>query len=344
MDTLTHIAIGACIGEVLFSKQLGKKALIWGALAQSFPDIDFVGAFWIEPTAYFSVHRGVTHGLFAGLLAALIFSFLADRLHRPHDIPFRKFLLFFGLQILLHDLLDTCNAYGTGLLEPLLHRRVSFNLIYVADPLFSLPLAVAAITLVFVKRSAQMQKRIALGGLVPALAYLLFCVCNKLVVDNKFEKSLRSNDINYSSYFTTPTPFNSLLWYAVAKTDTGYYIGYRSILDKKDEPVKISYYPSNLSLLQSFKTSPKVNNLVRFGHGYYSVQQQNDTLVFNVLRFGQVLGWQRTNAPFTFHYYLNEGMDDMLAVQRGRFEGWNRNTIRFFLNRMIGKETDYPKE
>lgn len=344
MDTLTHIAIGACIGEVLLSKPLGKKALIWGALAQSFPDIDFVGAFWIEPTAYFSVHRGITHGLFAGIAAAFIFSLLADRLHRPHDIPFRKFLLFFLLQILLHDLLDTCNAYGTGLLEPLLHQRLSFNLIYVADPLFSLPLAIAACALIFLKRNARMQKRIALGGLMPALAYLLFCVCCKLIVDRKFEQSLRSEAISYSSYFTTPTPFNSLLWYAVAKTDTGYYIGYRSVLDKKEDPVKINFYPSNLELLQPFKTSQKVSNLVRFGNGYYSVQQQKDTLVFNILRFGQVLGWQRTNAPFTFHYYLNEGMDDMLAVQRGRFEGWNRNTIRFFLRRMIGKETDYPKE
>ncbi len=344
MDTLTHIAIGACIGEVLFSKQLGKKALLWGALAQSFPDIDFVGAFWIEPTAYFSVHRGLTHGLFAGLLASLIFAWLADKLHRPHNIPFKKFLLFFILQILLHDLLDTCNAYGTGLLEPLMHQRVSFNLIYVADPIFSLPLAIAAAVLVFSRRSARMQKTIALAGLIPALAYLLFCSTSKLLINEKFRQNLQEKGVNYSSYFTTPTPFNSLLWYSVAKVDSGYYIGYRSVLDEKETPMALSFYPSNLSLLQHYKASKKVNNLIRFGHGYYSVQQQNDTLLFNVLRFGQVLGWQNANAPFTFHYYLNEGMDDMLAVQRGRFEGWNSSTIKFFLKRMAGKETDYPKE
>jgi inner membrane protein len=344
MDTLTHIAIGACIGEVLFSKQLGKKALLWGALAQSFPDIDFVGALWIEPTAYFSVHRGITHGLFAGLIAALLFSFLADRFHRPHNIPFKKFLLFFVLQILLHDALDTCNAYGTGLLEPLFHQRVSFNIIYVADPLFSLSLVIAAAVLVFSKRGPHMQKRLALAGLIPALAYLFVCICFKMIAAQKFRDTLATKSIGYSSYFTTPTPFNALLWYAVAKTDTGYYIGYRSAFDGRSTPMNLDFYPSNVILSEPLKTSKKVNNLVRFSHGYYSIQQEKDTLIFNVLRFGQVLGWQRQHAPFTFHYYLNEGMDDMLAVQRGRFEGWNKSTIQFFLKRMTGKETDQRKQ
>lgn len=40
MDSITHIALGACIGEAALSKQIGKKALILGVIAQSLPDID----------------------------------------------------------------------------------------------------------------------------------------------------------------------------------------------------------------------------------------------------------------------------------------------------------------
>jgi len=40
MDSLTHLALGACVGEAFFDKKIGKKALLWGALANSLPDID----------------------------------------------------------------------------------------------------------------------------------------------------------------------------------------------------------------------------------------------------------------------------------------------------------------
>jgi inner membrane protein len=45
MDSLTHIVTGACIGELFLGKQLGKKAMLWGAITQSLPDIDFVTSF-----------------------------------------------------------------------------------------------------------------------------------------------------------------------------------------------------------------------------------------------------------------------------------------------------------
>ena len=48
MDSITHIALGACMGEAFLDRKLGKKAMLWGALAQSVPDIDFVASFWMN--------------------------------------------------------------------------------------------------------------------------------------------------------------------------------------------------------------------------------------------------------------------------------------------------------
>ncbi|SRR6266498_564135 len=48
MDTITHIAIGACVGEVFLGKKLGKRALLLGAIANSIPDIDFVASVWMS--------------------------------------------------------------------------------------------------------------------------------------------------------------------------------------------------------------------------------------------------------------------------------------------------------
>ena len=49
MDSLTHIVLGAAIGELMAGRKLGKKALLIGAIANSLPDIDFVASFWLDP-------------------------------------------------------------------------------------------------------------------------------------------------------------------------------------------------------------------------------------------------------------------------------------------------------
>jgi len=50
MDSITHIVLGACIGEVFIGKKAGKRALLLGAVANSLPDIDFVASFLLPPT------------------------------------------------------------------------------------------------------------------------------------------------------------------------------------------------------------------------------------------------------------------------------------------------------
>jgi len=58
--------------------------------------------------------------------------------------------------------------------------------------------------------------------------------------------------------------------------------------------------------------------------------------VFNDLRFGQILGWQHPEGKFVFHYYLQHPGDNTLVVQRGRFEGWNWDAVKFLWFRVKG--------
>ncbi|MBA4058037.1 MAG: metal-dependent hydrolase, partial [Marivirga sp.] len=66
MDTITHIAIGACIGELLAAKRIGKKALVVGSAAQIIPDIDLFYALWMSPSSNALAHRGFTHSFLFG--------------------------------------------------------------------------------------------------------------------------------------------------------------------------------------------------------------------------------------------------------------------------------------
>src|SRR5450759_1887192 len=86
MDSLTHLALGACMGEAFAGRTLGKKAMLWGALAQSIPDIDFIASFWLDTSSNLLAHRGFTHSFVFCAILTPFFALLAERWHRPHNI------------------------------------------------------------------------------------------------------------------------------------------------------------------------------------------------------------------------------------------------------------------
>jgi len=57
-------------------------------------------------------------------------------------------------------------------------------------------------------------------------------VVNKIIINNDVKQLLHKQEIQYNNYLTTPAPLQSWLWFIAAGTDSGYYIGYRSVFDK----------------------------------------------------------------------------------------------------------------
>ena len=335
MDSVTHIALGACIGELFVGSKVGRKAMLWGALAQSFPDIDFIASFWVDTTDELLAHRGFTHSLlFAALLTPLL-ALLAEKWHRPHNISMFKWFLFFGTEILLHIFLDAFNAYGTAWFEPFSHIRFSFHTLFVAEPLFSIWIGIAFLALLVIKKNQRKRKLWSVFGLGMCLFYLLFSVGNKIYVESAVRKALDTQQLKYTRYFTTPTPLNNLLWFVVAENDSGYNIGYRSVFDKKPS-IQFEYFPRNKDLADPFKLTKDYINLVRFSQGYYTIEKWNDTLVFNDLRFGQMIGWKDPKAKFAFHYFLQYPDKNDIVVQRGRFANWDRAAVITLLKRIRG--------
>ncbi|HTM92464.1 MAG TPA: metal-dependent hydrolase [Flavisolibacter sp.] len=333
---MTHIAIGAVVGDALLGKKLGKRAMLLGALAQSLPDIDFIASFWSTAPGYLLAHRGFTHSLLFDLLATIAFALLAEHYHRQHRVGYRKWMLFFAVQISIHLFIDLFNSYGTGLLEPFSHARLSFNALFVADPFFSVWSAVSFVALLLLKSRVHKRifwQRFALAG---SSAYLLYCIYNKLKVDNDVREIMTAQQVQYNEYITTPAPLNNWLWYVVAKTDLGFYVGYHSVFDKIPR-IDFQYFSKRDSLLRQVSGKEDLQRLIRFSQGYYTVEQWNDTLVFNDLRFGQMVGWYDPGERFVFHYFLQTSdKDNKLVVQRGRFAKWNWETTQSLIERIRG--------
>ena len=96
------------------------------------------------------------------------------------------------------------------------------------------------------------------------------------------------------------------------------------------------YFPRNDSLLKSVSGNEDLQKLIRFSQQFYTVEKWNDKLVFNDLRFGQIIGWKEPREKFVFHYYLQQPEGNKLVVQRGRFAKWDMDAAMALLMRIRG--------
>jgi len=334
MDSVTHIALGACIGEVLLGHKIGKKALLLGAFAQSIPDFDFISSSWLSSAEELLAHRGLTHSLFFVLIIApLAGIILHSSFRRTVSVP--DFSSFFLIEMLVHLFLDAFNNYGVGWFEPFKSTRVSFNTVYVADIIMTSVPLLAFVVLLVISAKSIYRRRWARTAIIWTTAYLCLCIFIKIYIDAEVKKAFAIEKIHYERYFTTPAPLQNLLWMAVAGDSRGYYVGYRSVFDT-DPAINFNYFPVNENLLEPVSDHKDVALLKRFSQGFYTVVQSGDTLVFNDLRFGQIIGWHDPKEKFVFHYFLRHPENNTLVVQRGRFSKWNRQSIISFIRRIKG--------
>ncbi len=263
MDSLTHIALGACIGEAFFEKGFGKKAMVWGALAQSIPDIDFLGSIWSTTTENLLAHRGFTHSILFALLIVPVFAMAADRIHRPHNIAFRTWIMFFATEVFLHLFIDGFNNYGVGWFEPFSHTRFSFNAIYVADIFFSIWAGIALLMLIILNPYSPRRTFWWKFGVFLPFLYLTYCSINKIKINSDVKEIFAKQHIPHTRYFTTPAPLQNWLWFVVSGNDSGYYVGFRSLFDR-NQKMDFHYFPRNDSLLKPLSGHEDLQKLIRF--------------------------------------------------------------------------------
>jgi inner membrane protein len=334
VDTLTHIALGASVGEVMLGKRLGRRASLIGAFANSVPDLDFIAAFFLDTDNNLLAHRGFTHSFLFAILVTPLLAKLCERWFHRRTIHFRDWMAFFGLEIFLHIFLDGFNNYGTGWFEPFSHERISFHTVFVADPFFSIWMGIGLLAIIVCK-THQARRFWSMIGLSCCCIYLVYCVWNKWQIEKGVQAALEVQHIPYDRHFTTPSPLNNWLWFTVAGNDSGYYVGYRSVFDTQKK-MDLHFFPRNDSLLNGIRERKDVQNLLRFSQGFYTVEKWNDTLVFNDLRFGQMSGWEEPRGRFAFHYFLSMPDHNKLVVQRGRFSNWDKRAVRILWKRIKG--------
>ncbi|MEN8957305.1 MAG: metal-dependent hydrolase [Flavobacteriales bacterium] len=85
MDSLTQIVLGAAVGEAVLGKKIGNKAMLWGAIAGTIPDLDVFIKLFADPITSTEMHRGISHSLIFSIAMAPILGWLVNK-HQKYTL------------------------------------------------------------------------------------------------------------------------------------------------------------------------------------------------------------------------------------------------------------------
>jgi inner membrane protein len=85
MDSLTQITLGAAVGEVVLGKKVGNRAMLWGAIAGTLPDLDVVANVVSDEISALAFHRAITHSALFAVAAPLALGWLTHRLYLKRE-------------------------------------------------------------------------------------------------------------------------------------------------------------------------------------------------------------------------------------------------------------------
>lgn len=323
MDSLSHIVIGAAIGETFLGKKIGRWGMLLGAIAKSLPDFDLFVTGLADPRAYMCDHRAHTHSLIIEAFYAIPIAWVLVKLFKE-KISFNRMLLFMLACLWGHSLLDSCTNFGTQLLLPFTNENYSINTLAIVDLLFTLPMLILVLIAVLYKKNTVQRNKLSKAALVYGFAYLGLTFINKVQAENVCKESLSKNNLPVTSFMTNPTMLNNVLWYGVASNDSTVFIGEFSLLHKQN-PVTWHSYPRNQKLMQVCKSKKDVEILRWFSDPYTLAQSNGDTLNMYAVKFGRT-NMQETELQktFVFHYklYQNNG-EEMMGMEEANEKNMN---------------------
>ncbi len=297
MDSITQLALGAAVGEATAGKQVGRRALLWGAICGTLPDLDVFIPLG-DAVRDFTYHRSFSHSLF--VLAALtpLLVWLILKLHPNTREHKRRWFALVYLVFATHVLLDSFTVYGTQIFWPLVTTPMTWSSIFIIDPLYTLPLLIGIIAALIAGRRWSWGYTINTIGLMLSTGYLVWTLGAKWHVENVVRNAIAGQNITNVKVLTTPTPFNSLLWRVLMVDDTNYYEGFYSVLDK-DKTIRFEPYLRSLDLVKPLTDSWPMQRLQWFTKDFYAAGVVNNSIIITDLRMGTepeyVFGFQQTD-------------------------------------------------
>ncbi|MDJ0929043.1 MAG: metal-dependent hydrolase [Gammaproteobacteria bacterium] len=216
MDPVSQAIVGSTAAQTVSSRRKIVAFSLLGAAAGMAPDLDILIRSDADPLLFLKYHRQFTHSLvfipFGALLVAMV-------LHWPfrRTLRFRESWLACLLGYATHGLLDACTSYGTQLFWPFSDHRVSWNVVSVIDPIFTLPV------LFFVLLAGVRKRRaFTVAAVAWTVGYLLLGLAQQERASVAAERSAREQGHEPARLSVKPAFGNIVLWKVIYEHE-GYY-------------------------------------------------------------------------------------------------------------------------
>ncbi len=286
MDSLTQAVLGAAVAEAgMGGRRLGNRAIAWGVVLGTLPDLDVLAHPWLDAVQRLSWHRGLSHALLFMLVASPLIGWGIARFHRGQVSVVRAALTTFAV-LFTHVLIDVFTVYGTQVFEPFSDVRVAFNNLFIIDPLYTLPLLIGVGAALWLRPGGRWRSRMNMAGLALSTLYVGWSFGAKAVATTEIAASLREQGLPHARLMTAPTPFNTVLWRGLAEAPGGFWVGYYSLADR-GRPVRFDFIPRGEEWLPQLEADRAGRRLAWFAQGYHGVQPGPDGLVVSDWRFGE---------------------------------------------------------
>ena len=332
MDSLTQIVLGAAVGEAVLGKRAGNKAMFYGAIAGTIPDLDALAGLFTDTVTAIEVHRAFTHSIVFSLLSAPLFGWGISKIERKAGVGWKAWSKLMFWCLFTHPLLDSFTTWGTQLFWPL-DYEVALKSIFVIDPLYTVPLLIFVVLAMRRKRQDPKRQKWNRMGLILSTSYLILSLMVKAVAFERFSDSLEKQGIFYSRMDVRPAPFNIVLWNANVEVGDAFLTGDYSLLD--EDLIRFEAYPKNHHYLGHLKDARNVQRLIEISQGWFTLSSQKGQLYFNDLRFGKINPGD-PNAPFTFSYRLVPTENGVRVEEVDKEPGDVKGVLHYLWTRIKG--------
>ena len=212
-------------------------------------------------------------------------AWLISKIHPDTKRYYRGWVLLSFLVLEASVLLDLMTIYGTQIFWPFDTTPMAIPVLFIIDPLFTLPILSGVLAALVLNRHRSLGHRLNAVGLFLSLAYLTWAFGAGEFVEHRVREKRARQEVSYSQFVSSPAPFTTLLWRVVGIEKDRYFETYFSLFDQHT-PLSVAFYPRNLALMTGIEEHPPVVKLKWFTRGYYALSTVDEDVVMTDLRMG----------------------------------------------------------
>lgn len=293
MDSITQAALGAAVGEAMLGKKLGNRAMLWGLLFGTLPDLDVLISPFLDTSNNLIWHRGPSHSLLVMVVCSFALAPWLAKLWKKQKISKGMAGAFVFAVWSTHVLIDCFTVYGTSVLWPFSESRIAFNNLFIIDPLYTVSLLITLVWLAFLRTKKQLPKRRRLcwWGLGLSSGYVALSLLAKWAASTGFDADLQRRGVTFTRRMEAPTAFNILLWRSVVDRGDELWVGYRSIFEFHDTPVRWTVYPKGTDSYFPYSDMREMKTIAWFSDGWWIARRHKQGVWIGDLRFGESRTW-----------------------------------------------------